>query len=64
MLHWIKKRNQYKQKLDDKQIDENLSKLEKDDYIAMFIAAFITFVPPILLILGIFYFVIYAFFNR
>ncbi|MGL5541112.1 MAG: hypothetical protein ACRDBX_05715 [Erysipelotrichaceae bacterium] len=37
---------------------------EKDDPLALFIAAFITFVPVIVLILGAFFFILWFFFAR
>lgn len=38
--------------------------LEKNDVLAMIIAAFIVFLPGLLLVLGVFYSVFYLFFLR
>ena len=37
---------------------------EKSDGFAMFMAAFLTFIPPVLLILGIIYFILWLIFLR
>lgn len=59
---------EYKKQLGDK--DEELKnkfkdvEFEKSDGFAMFLAAFITFVPIIIVILGAIYFVIWLLFLR
>lgn len=58
----------YKQSLQER--DEELQKkfkdteFEKSDGFAMFVAAMITFVPVILVILGIIYFILWLIFLR
>lgn len=47
----------------DEEVEENLD-LEKDDMKAIFLAAVITFVPPLLLFLGALYLIIYLIFLR
>lgn len=47
--------------LDDDKLDINL---EKGDFTAMVIAAFITFIPTLLLVFGIFALVIFLLFGR
>ena len=63
MWQWIRKRNKYQAKLSDQEIQKNLSEMEKGDALAMFIAALITFLPPIIIILVIIYGSIYLLFS-
>lgn len=64
MFPWSKKTKPYEAQLSEEEIQKNLASLEKDDWLAILIAAFITFVPPILLCLGILYAVVYFLFLR
>lgn len=48
----------------EKQMEEENVELEKKDRLAMILAAFIVFVPAVLLVLGFFAFVIWFFFLR
>lgn len=51
-------------KLKEETKDLQLEDLEKGDFLAMFLAAVLTFLPPILLILSVFYGLLYWFFLR
>lgn len=51
-------------KLKEETKDLQLEDLEKGDFLAMFLAAILTFLPPILLILSVFYGLLYWFFLR
>lgn len=48
----------------EKQMEEEGIELEKKDRLAMILAAFIVFIPALLLVLGVFLFVIWFFFLR
>lgn len=59
-----------KERIDVEQIEEQFKQdmektaLEKNDRLAMIIAAFAVFIPALVLVLGFFYGVIYFFFLR
>lgn len=59
---WLNKKR--KLDFDEEKIKENLQHLEKKDILAMFIAAFITFVPVILVILGAIFIILYYIFTH
>lgn len=48
----------------ERQMEEEGIELEKKDRFAMIVAAFIVFIPALLLVLGVFLFVIWFFFLR
>lgn len=48
----------------EKQMEEEGIELEKKDRLAMILAAFIVFIPALLLVLGVFLFAIWFFFLR
>ncbi len=55
---------EYKKQLGDRDEDLKDVEFDKHDGIAMFIAAFVTFVPVILVILGGIYFIVWLLFLR
>lgn len=60
MPMWKKNKSLKRYDFSEEQLEEKRKKIdemdfEKSDFFAMFLAAIITFLPPILLIVGLFY---------